>query len=164
MHETCWEILKRDIAAIGTNLTGNLIGFIVSMVCCVLVFLFIQEKLSNANARTGVNSTSSIPSEISYPIPDVLTLDAPYMEENLFMHDMFSFPMVTDVRNNSIAQEQRAAITHPMLQRRQDRHNQLIHPEYIDRINYPDKQQGDMPREGYSLNDHRIKYKPLSEL
>ncbi len=45
MFGTLWEIFRRDVADISANLAGNLVGFIVSMTCCVVVFLCIQNNL-----------------------------------------------------------------------------------------------------------------------
>jgi hypothetical protein len=164
MRETYWEILKRDIAAIGTNLTGNLIGFIVSMTCCVLVFLVVQNNVSSTQTPADHCPKQSAPPEYNQPMPYVPTLDTPLLAEDCYPRDILSFPMVTDIRNDSIIQEQRAAMTHPMIQRHLNNRNQPVPPEYIDMVNYPDKQQGDMPTAGCSRNDHYIKYKPLSEL
>ena len=163
MLGTCWEIIRRDVAGIGANLAGNLIGFIVCMVCCVLVFLFVQNNLSTTNTLTDHNPKQSVPLECNHLMLNVPTLDAPSIAEGFCMCDMFSFPLVTDVRNNSVMQEQRTMITHPMIQRHLDRPNQPVHSEQIDQVNCPDKPPGDLPTAGYCRIDHRVKYKSISE-
>ena len=168
MLGTCREIIRRDVADISANLAGNLIGFIVSMVCCVLVFLCIQNNLNTTNTHTDRSPKKPItslynraPEDIS--VPSALSMVSPFEEEGFCLCDMFSFPLVTDVRKNSIFQEQKGFITHPMIKRRLDKQNQPKRPEHTDQINCPTKPMRDISRIDYGRINHHVKYKPLSK-
>ena len=168
MLGTCREIIQRDVADISANLAGNLIGFIVSMVCCVLVFLVIQNNLSTTNTFSDRSPKQPIMLEYNHAMLDIPILDAssmvsPSMEEGFCMCDMFSFPLVTDVRNNSFFQEQRGLITYPMKQRQLDKQNQSTQPEHSDQIDCPTKPRQDVSRIDYGRINHHVKYKPLSK-
>jgi hypothetical protein len=161
MRETSWEILKCDIAGIGNNLVGNLIGFIFSMVCCVLVFLFVQENLCATNTTTDQSPKLSVPTEYNQLMSYIPTLDEPLLVEDFYHCDMFSFPLVTDVRNNSIYQEQRGLITHPIIQRQLDEKNHSVHPVITNQVDCLLESGENMSRIYHKRVNRRIRYKSL---
>ena len=168
MLGTCREIIRRDVADISANLAGNLIGFIVSMVCCVLVFLCIQNNLDTTNTHTDGSPKKPVTSLYNHapediPVPSALSMVSPFEEEGFCLCDMFSFPLVTDVRNNSFFQEQRGLIIHPMIKRQLDKQNQSTQPEHSDQIDCPTKPRQDVSKIDYGRINHHVKYKPLSK-
>ena len=168
MFGTCWEIIRRDVADISTNLAGNLAGFIVSMMCCVLVFLCIQNNLKPTliSADWGPKQPMTLEYDRgmkAVSIHGTSSMVIPSIEEGFCLCDMFSFPLVMNIRNNSIFQEQRARITHPMIQRQLDGQNQPTQPEHINQINCPTKPWRDVSRIDYGRINYHVKYKPLSK-
>ncbi len=168
MFGTFWEIVRRDVADISANLVSNLAGFIVSMVCCVLVFLCIQNNLNTTNTHSELNPKQ--PMNIEYDrgmkgvsIHGTSSMVIPSIDEGFCLCDMFSFPLVMNVRNNSIFQEQRGLITHPMIQRQLDGQNQPTQPEHTDQINCPTKPWRDVSRIDYGRMNHHVRYKLLSK-